>query len=429
MFRTPRYHEAMPPLPLAPSSGSAFRYRNFRLYWGAQLISLMGTFMQSVALGYLVYALTDSKWLLGIISALQMGPSLLLSLPAGVVADRVNRRSLILGTQISALLLAFTLATLTALNQLQVWEILVISTLSGIAIALESPARQAFISQLVEPADLPNAIGWNSLVVNGSRVIGPAAGGIIIRFLGVAPIFYFNSLSFLAMIVALLFMSLPAFIPRRRHPLEDLREGLLYIRRAPAIMAILALVALMATFIMNFSVLMPVIAHDLLHTGAVGLGWLWTAFGLGAVAGSATVVTWSRAATGGRLLLSASLIAAVSTFALAVAPNLVGAMLLLVAVGWSTGAFFAGANAAIQHRVTDAVRGRVLSVYSMIFAGSTPLGGLFVAWLASAGGVARALAGAGGVTLAGVLLLVVPVRRALSSPPSAADTSIERAAG
>ena len=318
---------------LAPGSTAAFGHRNFRLYWTAQLISLMGTFMQQVALGYLIYDLTGSKWLLGAISALTMGPSLLLSLPAGVLADRVPRRRLVLCTQSGALLLAFILATLTALHRLEVWEILVLSTLSGIAIAIESPARQALVADLVGGKDLPNAIGWNSL--------------------------------------------------------------------------------------MNFNVLMPVIAHDTLHTGPTGLGWMWTAMGLGAVGGSMTVVIWSRAAVAGPMLLVVALVSSASTAALAVTSAMPAALAILLIIGWSTGAFFASASSAIQHRVTDRVRGRVLSVYSMIFAGTTPLGGLFVAGIASAGGVSLALAAAGGVSLLIGTALALPVLHTLETPPLA----------
>jgi MFS family permease len=387
---------------LSPGGGAAFRSRPFRLYWSAQVVSMMGTFMQLVALGYLVYDLTGSKWLLGAISALQMGPSLLLSLPAGVVADRVQRKHLILLTQSSALILAFSLATLTALHRLEVWEILVISTLSGIAIALESPARQAFVSNLVGRPELSNAIAWNSLAINGSRVLGPAVGGVAIRYLGVAPIFYFNSFSFLAVIVALIAMRLPSS-PRmtQQPPLLQLREGLSYLRQAPAIKLILGLLAVIATFVMNYSVLMPVLARDALHTGPEGLGWMWAGMGLGAVAGSLTVVVWSRSAIQGALLLSSALAACISTIALAAVQALLVAVALLLVVGWSTGAFFAGANAAIQHRVDDRLRGRVLSVYAMIFAGSGPIGGILVAGLASVGGVRLSLLVSG---LAGIAL-------------------------
>ncbi|HCG02062.1 MAG TPA: MFS transporter, partial [Chloroflexi bacterium] len=199
----------MKPPRIAPTSTAAFRHRAFSVYWFAQLVSYMGTYMQQVALGYLVYDLTSSKWLLGVVGALSMAPSLFLALPAGVVADRVRRRNLVLCTQTSAVVLAFALATLLALHQLQIWEILVISTLSGVAVAVEMPARQSLVVELVGKEDLSNAIAWNSLVFNGSRVVGPAIGGLVITYLGIAPIFFFNSASFLAVIVALLTVQLP----------------------------------------------------------------------------------------------------------------------------------------------------------------------------------------------------------------------------
>jgi MFS family permease len=405
------------------------RHGAFRLYWGAQLISFMGTFMQQVALGYLVYDLTGSKWLLGAITALQTGPSLLLSLPAGVLADRVQRRYLIMTTQTTALLLAFTLATLVALHALQVWEILVISTISGVAIAVESPTRQAFVVDLVGREDLANAIAWNSLVLNGARVIGPAIGGVVIRFGGVAPIFYYNSISFLAVIVALVLMRLPR--NRRqdvRHPVVELREGLGYLLRSPAVVLLLGLMAVVAVFAMNFTVLMPIMARDTLHVGAEGLGWMWAALGAGAVVGSVTVVRWSRAAVDGPLLFLAALLTGMGEMSLGAVRTLPLALAALLLVGWSTGMFFAGVNSAIQDRVADVFRGRVLSVYAMVFSGSGPLGGLFAAGLAGAGGAPLSLAVAGAVCLAAALLLWPVALRRLQPPGRAgAEAAAERA--
>jgi MFS family permease len=400
--------------PATRHSRAAFRHRAFRYYWIAQLVSFMGTFMQQVALGYLVYDLTGSKWLLGATAALQMGPSLVLSLPAGVVADRVQRRHLIMVTQSSALLLAFSLATLIALHRLQVWEILLISTLSGIAIAVESPTRQAFVVDLVGREDLTNAIAWNSLVLNGARVLGPAVGGVVIRFGGVAPIFYFNSISFLAVIIALVLMRLPD--NRRsdtRHPVTELRAGLAYLARSPALVLLLGLMGTVALFAMNFNVLMPIVARDVLHVGADGLGWMWSALGVGAVLGSITVVRWSRAAVAGPLLLVAAFVTGAGEIMLGSVHSLSLALIALVAVGWSTGAFFAGINSAIQARLEDAYRGRVLSVYSMIFSGTGPLGGLFAAGLAGAGGASLSLAVAGAISVVTPLAVWPLARRYL----------------
>lgn len=408
----------------APTSAAAFNHRPFRLYWSAQLISMMGTFMQQVALGYLVYNLTGSKWLLGTISALQLGPSLFLSLPAGVVADRVQRKRLVMCTQSVALLLSFTLATLIALHRLQIWEILVISTISGIAIATEGPARQAFVVDLVGREDLPNAIAWNSLIVNGARVIGPAIGGIAIRFVGIPPIFYYNSFSFLVMILTLLAMG-PIATPRTtaRNPFAEARDGLAYVRNSPAIMLILAMLFVVATFALNYAVLMPILARDLLHTGADGLGWMWTAFGVGAVIGSFTVVSRSEAAVRGPLLLTASLVAGANELAMAAARTMPVMLALLVLVGWGTGAFVASANSAVQARVHDAVRGRVLSVYAMIFAGTAPVGGLLAAWLASLGGAPLSLAVNGGIGTITSLALAMPFLRALRGTVGPAQVS------
>jgi MFS family permease len=356
----------------------------------------MGTYMQQVALGYLVYDLTSSKWLLGVVGALSMAPSLFLALPAGVVADRVRRRNLVLCTQTSAVVLAFALATLLALHQLQIWEILVISTLSGVAVAVEMPARQSLVVELVGKEDLSNAIAWNSLVFNGSRVVGPAIGGLVITYLGIAPIFFFNSASFLAVIVALLTVQLPNVVrPLRRRPWDEFREGMDYLARSPSLIGLLAFLAVVATLVMNFNVIMPIFARDILHGGAEGLGWMWTAMGVGAVAGSITIVKWSQAAVRGRLLIASALLAGLSELAMAFSRSMPLTLVILTVVGWSISTFSSCTNASIQARVQDEVRGRVVGVYSMFLVGSGPLGSLVTAALAGAGGAPLPLAVAG----------------------------------
>lgn len=390
---------------IAPGSAAAFRHRAFSVYWGAQLISFLGTYMQQVALGYLVYDLTGSKWLLGVVGALGMAPSLLLALPAGVLADRVHRRNLVLCTQTMAVTLAFALATLIALHALQIWEILAISTLSGVAVAIEMPARQALLVELVGREDLPNAIAWNSLVFNGARVVGPALAGIAIRYVGIAPIFFYNSVSFLAVIVALLLVRLPRVQrPEPRHPWLELREGLGYLRRTPALVALLAFLAVVATLLLNFNVIMPIFAHDVLNVGAEGLGWMWTATGVGAVLGSITVVRWSGAVTRGRLLLATAAATGLAELTMAFSRGLSLTLLVLFVAGWGTSVFTSGTNAAVQARVDDAVRGRVLSVYSMILVGTGPPGNLLTAGLAGAGGVPLSLTVEGTLGLVAVLL-------------------------
>ena len=368
----------------------------------------MGTYMQQVALGYLVYDLTSSKWLLGVVGALSMAPSLFLALPAGVVADRVRRRNLVLCTQTSAVVLAFALATLLALHQLQIWEILVISTLSGVAVAVEMPARQSLVVELVGKEDLSNAIAWNSLVFNGSRVVGPAIGGLVITYLGIAPIFFFNSASFLAVIVALLTVQLPDVVrPLRRRPWDEFREGMDYLARSPSLIGLLAFLAVVATLVMNFNVIMPIFARDILHGGAEGLGWMWTAMGVGAVAGSITIVKWSQAAVRGRLLIASALLAGLSELAMAFSRSMPLTLVILTVVGWSISTFSSCTNAAIQARVQDEVRGRVVGVYSMFLVGSGPLGSLVTAALAGAGGAPLPLAAAG-VTCAVAAVATAP---------------------
>jgi MFS family permease len=393
-------------------------------------VSYLGTYMQQVALGYLVYDLTSSKWLLGVVGALGMAPSLVLALPAGVVADRVRRRNLVLCTQTSAVVLAFSLATLLALHQLQIWEILVISTLSGVAVAVEMPARQSLVVELVGREDLSNAIAWNSLVFNGARVVGPAIGGLVITYVGIAPIFFFNSASFLAVIVALLTVQLPTVVrsPRRR-PWEEFREGMDYLARSPSLVGLLAFLAVVATLVINFNVIMPIFARDILHGGAEGLGWMWTSMGVGAVFGSITVVKWSQAAIRGRMLITSALVAGLSELAMAFSRSMPLTLVILTVIGWSIATFSSCTNAAIQARVKDEVRGRVVGVYSMFLVGSGPLGSLGTAALAGAGGAPLPLAVAG-ITCSVVAVATAPwfIKR-LSLDMPAVSAAVVRQAG
>jgi MFS family permease len=406
---------------------SALRHRNFALYWSGQIVSLMGTFMQAVALGYLVYGLTHSKALLGLITVLQLGPSLVFGLPSGVLADRVVKRRLLLTTQSTALVLALALATLTATHSLQVWEIVVIMSISGLAIAVEGPTRQSFVVDLVGMDDLPAAIGLNSVSVNLARVLGPAVGGLAVEAFGVAPVFYYNAFSFLAVICALLLMRdlPPRAVNAVRHPLAQLMEGLQFIKASRSIGLILLLIAAIGTFGFNFQVLMPILARDTLHTNASGLGWMWAALGLGAVLGGATVVRWSRQAQAGTLLPVAALAVGVFDIGAGLGHSMIVVILMLVGAGWGNGVVFAGANTAIQARVDNALRGRVLSVYTMVFTGSAPLGAIFASALANAGGPRLALLVGGVLCLLAFAALAAPLLRASRPAAETGDESYE----
>jgi MFS family permease len=374
----------------------------------------MGTFMQAVALGYLVYGLTHSKALLGLITVLQLGPSLVLGLPSGVLADRVVKRRLLLATQSTALVLALTLATLTATHTLQVWEIITIMSISGLAIAVEGPTRQSFVVDLVGIDDLPAAIGLNSVSVNLARVLGPAVGGLAVQAFGVAPVFYYNAFSFLAVIIALLLMRdlPPRVVSAVRHPFAQVMEGLRFVGGSRPIGLILVLIAAVGTFGFDFQVLMPILARDTLHSNASGLGWMWAALGLGAVLGGVTVVRWSRQAQSGTLLPLAAAAVGVFDIAAGLGQSMVVVIPMLVGAGWGNGVIFAGANTAIQARVDNALRGRVLSVYTMVFTGSAPVGAIFASALANAQGPRFALVVGGLLCLVAFGVLTVPLLRA-----------------
>src|SRR3989454_3074587 len=272
----------------------ALRHRNFRLFWFGQLISLIGTWMQSIGQAWLVLQLTHSAWLLGVVGALQFLPIMLLSLFGGVLADRLPKRRVLLFTQSFAMLQAVVLWILVASGHIQVWEVLVLASLLGLTNSFDMPTRQAFVVEMVGREDLPNAIALNSSVFNMARVVGPGLGGLIIAFLGVAPLFLINAISFIPVIIGLFLIDtkgLHAQVKRvtaqkdapRPSTLQSLREGLAYVVHTPAILLIIAVIGVISLFGINFNVVLPLFATDVLHVGAVGFGFISSAFGLGSL--------------------------------------------------------------------------------------------------------------------------------------------------
>jgi MFS family permease len=382
----------------------ALRHRNFRLFWFGQLISLIGTWMQSVAQAWLVLLLTHDPFWLGVVAAVQFTPVLVLGLFGGILADMLPKRRTIIGTQAILMVLALILAVLSWTGAVQVWHILVIAFALGLVNAVDMPTRQAIVMEMVGREDVANAVGLNSAMFNAARIVGPAVAGLVIGVAGVTVCFFLNGLSFLAVIAGLLAMreaDLRGGVRLARpHSLGEvgtnLGEGLRYVRRTPVVLLSVGLVGLVATLGMNFNVLMPAMANDVLHVGAAGFGFLMSAMGLGSLL-AALVIAYLR-----RPRISILLVGA---FALGVLEMVFAGVrffpLALVAVfgaGAGAIAMTATANSAIQLAVPDALRGRVLGVYLTVFAGSTPVGGLFAGWLASSFGTPVALAVGGGVS-------------------------------
>jgi MFS family permease len=363
----------------------ALRHRNYRLYFGGQLISLVGTWMQTIAQSWLVYRLTGSSFLLGSVGFASQIPVFLLAFIGGTVADRYNRHRVVIGTQTTAMLLAFILSLLTLTGTVQVWHIFVLAVLLGIVNAFDMPGRQAFIVELVGKEDLMNAIALNSSVFNGARVLGPAAAGMLIAGIGEGWCFFANGVSYLAVIVGLLLMRLEARRDpaRGRSGLSNVLEGFRYVRRMRPIRALLLLLALVSMVGMPYSVLMPIFADRILHGGARGLGILMGATGLGALAGAMTLA--ARAGTRGlwKVIAYASAGFGTSLILFSISRSFWLSALFLFPVGFSLMVQMASTNTLIQTMVPDHLRGRVMAVHVMTFMGMAPFGSFWAGAVAA----------------------------------------------
>jgi MFS family permease len=361
-----------------PATLRALKHRNFQLFFGGQLISVTGTWMQTVALSWLVYRLTGSTLLLGTVGFASQIPILLVAPLGGTMADRHNRQRIVIGTQTASMVLAFLLAALTLTGKVQVWHILVLATLLGVANAFDVPARQAFLVDMVGREDLMNAIALNSTTFNGARIVGPAVAGILVAMIGEGWCFFANAVSYVAVIVGLMMMQVrrPVQKPPSGSPLTHILEGFRFVRHARPIRAILLLLALISLAAMPYTVLMPVFADRILHGGARGLGILMSATGVGALLAALALASrtgirglgrWVAYSCGG-FGVALVLFASSRSFWLSAA--------LLVPAGFCMMLQLVSSNTLIQTMTPDHLRGRVMSVHSMMFMGMAPFGAL-----------------------------------------------------
>jgi len=427
-----RAHEQTPAL--TPPAGrqlprglSAFGHRNFRLFWFGQLISLAGTWMQSVAQAWLVLQLTSDPLALGIVAAAQFTPVLVLGLFAGVYADAVNKRTALIWTQVGAAVLALVLGLLVFGNVVQVWQVFVLALLLGVVNAFDMPIRQAFVVEMVGRDDVANAVALNSAVFNGTRIIGPAIAGIFIATVGIAPLFFFNAISYLAVVAGLLMMRTSELHrPRERltvgrNPrsvVNHLVEGLRYVRSTRLILIPIVVLGVVSTFTLNFQVLIPVFARDVLHGEADTYGFLMAASGAGSLVSALAIAFFMRPTM--RLLLAGTAVIGAGFIGLSVIVSLPLDMVLMFIVGFGVIAMAATTNTTIQLSTPDALRGRVMSVYTTVFAGSVPFGGLFSGILAAAAGVQVALAVGGVIALLAAIGAAVWLRRPVPAAVAAA---------
>lgn len=390
-----------------PEALRALRHPNYRLYFFGQLISLIGTWMQTTAQQWLVYRITGSQLSLGLVTFAGFIPVLLLSLFMGVVVDRVSRRRLLVLTQSWFLLLALALALLTFLGIVQYWHIIVLALLLGIGNALDMPARQAFNLDMVEHDDLFNAVALNSSVFNGARIIGPAIGGLVIASWGEATAFGLNAVSFLAVIAGLLLMRLPPFHPPAQGDtgLGDLKRGLAYLVRDRQVLGLVTMIAAFSMIGFPYAVLLPVFARDVLDIGVEGYGILMGAQGVGALAAALSLAILGDRYPKGRLLLLSRWLLVVGVGLLGFSRTTPLSMLALALAGFALISQLAVANTLIQLVVPDELRGRVLSAYTWALGGFWPLGALLIGALGDRLGAGGAvLVSAGGclaLTVAG----------------------------
>jgi MFS family permease len=376
---------------------SVRKHRNYRLFFIGQVISVTGTWMQRVAQAWLVLTLTHSPIAVGILALCQFMPFTLFSLVAGVVVDRLDARRTVIGTQVTQMFLASTIAVVALAGVARPWHVYVIAALMGLVQVLDAPSRQSLTFRMVGPAELPNAISLNSGLFNGARIFGPALGGVIIAAAGAGFCFGVNAISYVAVLAGLLMMRPEEFHPlkRRERPriVEGLKEGLRFARSDEQVWLMLTLVFVMSTFCLNFNVLLPVLAKQTLHAGPEVFGLLSGVFGGGALLGALVSAHVSRATVGTTVLGSAGfglcelLLAPVET-------TLVAALLLFVA-GISFTTWSSTSNSLVQLATPDHLRGRVIGIYFFAFAGTGTAGGILSGWLTAAGGTELAFAVAG----------------------------------
>jgi MFS family permease len=391
---------------------SSLRIRNYRLYFLGQIVSLSGTWMQSVGQVWLVLKLTGSGVDLGLVVALQFLPVLLGGSWGGVIADRVDKRKLLIVTQTVSGLFALALGVLTVTNVVTLWMVYGLALGLGCVTLVDMPARQSFVMEMVGRKDLANAVSLNSVVVNAARVVGPALAGLLIATVGIGICFLLNAVSYVAVVVALVRMRAAeldrgAPIPRKK---GQLREGFRYVWSKPDLRVPLLLMAVVGTIAYNFSVTFPLIVHRVFHGGAGVYGVLFAVMGTGAVAGGLVVAAKARATR--ELLAAATVGFGLAMFAAAYMPSLPLEIAVMLPVGAMSTTFIATSNSLLQLSASREMRGRVMALFAITFLGSTPIGGPFIGWFAQEFGPRSALALGAGSTLAAGLLAANTLRRA-----------------
>jgi MFS family permease len=397
---------------------AALRHRNYRLFFSGQLVSVIGTWMQQVAIGWLVYQLSNSAFTLGAVRFLSAIPVTLFTLVGGALADRFEKRRIVILTQSTAMVLAFALAALVHFGVIKIWQIALLGFLVGVTDAFDIPTRQSFVIDMVGKDDLMNAIALNSSLFNGARVFGPALAGVLIGIIGLSGCFFLNGVSYLAIVAAYFAMRLPAVTQRtERKPMRhETMEALRYVCDHRVLRAVVFLVTAVSLFGWPYSVLLPVFARDVLRVGAGGYGFLMAANGVGALVGALALASLGDSPHKRKLFYGGLFGFCIMLSVFALSRSYWLSTVALAGSGFFMIIFFATANTAVQTRVPDELRGRVMGIYALAFLGLTPFGSLI------AGALAKATSASFAVTLGAVICMtagLVVMRLMRPQPPAA----------
>jgi len=383
---------AIPPR-TSGSTFAAMRHRNFQLYFGGQLVSNIGTWMQIIAQGWVVYQIGHSELILGVVSFASAIPVLVVSPWGGVIVDRMSRQKLLMLTQVGAMILAFILAALMFANAVKEWHIVVLAALLGFVNAFDAPARQAFIPELVGKEDMPNAIALNSIMFNSARVIGPAVAGLVLALVGAAWCFTLNGISFLAVLLGLWLMKLPPHqkVKQTYSPWKQLISGFKYASNNREIFGLILLSLVFSIFGISYSTILPAFVDNTLHLGASAYGWINTATGLGAVTGAFLLASRASHGKRGKWLVITNIAFPLILIVFSVTSSYPLSLLLAYGLGVGFMVQFTTINTLLQTRVEDEFRGRVMGLYTITFFGFSPFGNLLIGFLGEKMGLGIAM--------------------------------------
>ena len=364
---------------------SAFKHRNYRLFWSGNLISLTGSWMQTMALSWLIYRITHSAFLLGFIGFANAIPLLFLSPFAGVIVDRISKKKILYFTQISLMLSAIALALLTYYGNIQPWHIFVFTIINGTIGAIDAPARLSFVVELVGKEDLMNAIAMNSMAFNTARILGPAVAGFLVAIIHESGCFFINGISFVTVLISLTLMKFPPFIEKvtKDSYMTGMMDGIHYIKQKRVLLGLLVLVTVPSLLSLSYATLMPIFAKEIFKREADGMGILLSCVGIGAVMGALVVARVSHSKVRGKILISGAIGSSLSIIAFGLSRNFYLSCFILILVGISNVMYLATTNTLIQSNSQDEYRGRVISFYTLIFQGMMPIGSLLLGTMAS----------------------------------------------